>query len=597
MKKLLAGQFETLYYFFTHLRYKIFIALAFSLLVGVLDGLGLSMFLPLLQLVGSQKVDPVGMGNLSFLIGIVEKAGISLTLFSVLMTMLLFFLVKGIVVYISIAYRVNLQQYFVTKVRIQLLHGLDSMNYKSFVTSDAGRIQNTMSGEVERVAQGYSLYIESIQQGIMVLVYTGFAFFIDYRFAILVSVGGASTNLVVGYLHKRTKNASQKFTRDSNTYQGLIIQHVGNYKYLKATGVVHDFEKRLKGAIEKIEFSRRQMGLVNALMTALREPMLVTIVVLVILVQVNALGGELGGILISLLFFYRALTAVNQMQGSWNRFVSNTGSLENTKELQKILDEAHEDTPHKKQVHRFGDIELKDAEFFYGETRVLSGINLKIGNKESVAFVGESGSGKTTIVNILTGLMPLDRGDFFINGERSLDVDLNEFRKRVGYITQDPVIFNDSIFNNVTLWADSTQQNQEKFKNAIKNASILEFVEGLPNGENTQLGNNGINLSGGQKQRISIARELFKEIDILIMDEATSSLDSQTERTIQENIEALKGQYTLVIIAHRLSTVRNVDKVVLMEKGSIKGSGNFNDLANRFPQFKKMLELQEVSSI
>jgi subfamily B ATP-binding cassette protein MsbA len=595
IRMMLQRQFSTLYFFFSHLRYKILIALGFSLFVGVLDGLSLSMFLPLLQMVGGNKeVDPDLMGNLQFLLNIMNSIRVDINLITVLTIMLLFFLMKGIIVYISNAYKVRLLQFFVIKIRVRLLESLNSMKYKAFVTSDAGRIQNTMSGEVERISQAYNLYIESIQQGILVFVYIGFAFFIDYQFAILVSVGGVSTNLAVGFLYRKTKTASQQYTKDSNNYQGLIIQHVANYKYLRATGYIQTFEKRLKKAINEIEYSRKKMGIVNAVMMAIREPLLISTVVIVILIQTSVLGGSLGGILVSLLFFYRALTAVNQMQNSWNRYISNTGSLENIQELQKVFDNAREDSKLKNANQMIGDLELINGCFFYGESMILSDINLKIKNKESVAFIGESGSGKTTLINILTGLMPLDKGDFLINGNSSSTIDLRTYQKRIGYITQDPVIFNDSIFNNVTLWADNTDENKIRFQQAIINASIHEFVTSLKQGENTQLGNNGINLSGGQKQRISIARELYKDIDILIMDEATSALDSQTERNIQENIDALKGKYTLIIVAHRLSTIRNVDTIILMDKGKIAGTGNFDDLANHFPQFKRMLELQEL---
>jgi subfamily B ATP-binding cassette protein MsbA len=123
---------------------------------------------------------------------------------------------------------------------------------------------------------------------------------------------------------------------------------------------------------------------------------------------------------------------------------------------------------------------------------------------------------------------------------------------------------------------------------------VYQFISEQPLGLETQLGNNGINLSGGQKQRISIARELYKDIDILIMDEATSALDSETERMIQKNIEALKGQYTILMVAHRLSTIKNADAIVLMDKGRIKEMGNFQELIERAPRFKTMLELQEV---
>jgi ABC-type multidrug transport system fused ATPase/permease subunit len=222
----------------------------------------------------------------------------------------------------------------------------------------------------------------------------------------------------------------------------------------------------------------------------------------------------------------------------------------------------------------------------------LKNVNIKVNKNSIIAFVGESGSGKTTLVNILTGLMPLDKGEFLIDGQNRDSIDVNQYQSRIGYITQEAVIFNDSIFNNVSFWDTPTAENKEKFENALKMASCFDFVQELSEKENTMLGNNGINVSGGQKQRISIARELYKDIDIIILDEATSALDSETEKIIQESIESLKGKYTILMVAHRLSTVKNADQIVLLDQGKIVGKGSFGELKSSSLRFKSMAEIQ-----
>jgi len=173
-------------------------------------------------------------------------------------------------------------------------------------------------------------------------------------------------------------------------------------------------------------------------------------------------------------------------------------------------------------------------------------------------------------------------------------LNMGTFQKRIGYITQEPVIFDGTIFNNVTFWDEKTPDSLKRFHDALGQASILDFVLEQPDAENSRLGNNGINLSGGQKQRISIARELYKDIDFLFMDEATSALDSETERAIQENIDELKGQFTIIIIAHRLSTIKNADRVVMLRNGCIEHIGSYPDLIQQSATFKRMVELQEL---
>src|SRR5690606_3457230 len=186
------------------------------------------------------------------------------------------------------------------------------------------------------------------------------------------------------------------------------------------------------------------------------------------------------------------------------------------------------------------------------------------------------------------------KGKIFIDDKCLQDFNLSTFRKNIGYITQEPVIFDDTVFNNVTFWGSPSSENYERCWHALEKANVASFVRGLPEILDTRLGNNGINLSGGQKQRISIARELYKEVDFLFLDEATSSLDSETEKIIQQNIDQLRGRYTILIIAHRLSTIKNADRVVVMKQGKIDKIGTYQDLIEQSSLFKRMVKLQEL---
>lgn len=230
--------------------------------------------------------------------------------------------------------------------------------------------------------------------------------------------------------------------------------------------------------------------------------------------------------------------------------------------------------------------------FGYGEKRILNSVSFAIVKDQVIAIVGESGSGKSTLMNILAGLFLPDSGLITLDGINMKEIDRNHFQKKIGYITQEPVIFDDTIYNNVSFWDKDTDENRKKCKEALNKASVLEFVESLENKEDSRLGNNGVMVSGGQKQRISIARELYKGIDLLLMDEATSALDSETELGIQENIDKLRGQVTIIIIAHRLSTIKNADRILLLKDGEIQASGDFEELEKHSIGFKKMVALQ-----
>src|SRR6056300_167747 len=256
-------------------------------------------------------------------------------------------------------------------------------------------------------------------------------------------------------------------------------------------------------------------------------------------------------------------------------FLSQSGSIENLQLFQADLKE-NKQHPSGEDRYQFNDtIELSSVSLSYNDINILKDINLKINKNQSVAIVGESGSGKTTLVNLISGLIPCDSGKILVDGKNTKGINKIEFQKKIGYITQEPVIFNDSIFNNITFWAQKSEENLKRFNYAIQKASLFDTIDNMPLKEESLLGNNGINLSGGQKQRISIARELYKDVEILIMDEATSALDYETEKSIQENIEALKGEYTMLTVAHRLSTIRSADTIILMENGKIIETGSF----------------------
>lgn len=575
--------------------YRVFIRVFLSLGVGVMDGFGLAMFLPLLQMVDDNTgTDTNSMGSLSFLVTFLGGIGIHINLVNVLIVICLFFILKGTAMYINNIYDVHVRQRFIQQIRESLTKDFTHLSYKYFVMSDSGKIQNTLSGEVDRISQAYTTYFNAFQQFALVVIYMIFAFSINAQFAILITVGGILTNFIFRTIYVNTKRASHKLTEGTNAYQGLIIQYVANFKYLKASGALKKFSKKLLNTIDDIQHNNEKIGILNGIITATREPLLVIVVCAVIFTQVTFFGGSLATILISLLFFYRALSALVVMQTYYNTFLSLAGSMDNMTNFEKEIkfnlekDGIVEIDEFKKQIA------LKSADFYYGDTHILEDITITVEKNESIAFVGESGSGKTTLVNLLVGLMPLDRGQLYVDDIDRRSLNVESYQQRIGYITQEPVIFNDTVFNNVTFWDEKTPQNVSRFYETLKKAAIYDFVLAQGQKEDELLGNNGINLSGGQRQRISIARELYKNIDILVLDEATSALDSATEKSIQQNIDALKGEYTLLIVAHRLSTIKHVDTIYLLENGRITDCGTFSELYERSEKFKRMVTLQEM---
>lgn len=596
LKNLLKNNLQGFYFFYSILGYRVFFVIIVSVLVGLLDALGLTMFLPLLQLVsGSGKVNASGLGNLDFVIKAITDMGFVLDLKTTLFFLSLFFVLKGALSFLGNKYQVNIRQMFLRKLRLSLLDDFNSIRFEEFMKWDIGRIQNSFTTETERITVAFFNYFKAMNLVVNVVVYSLFAIYTDPGFAMLVILVASVSQLVYFQLYKLNRKASRNLTNGNSVFHGMISQYISNFKYLKATGRQVNYGEKLKETINSIEEENRKMGYYNAIFSSTREPMLLIVISTVIFIQSQVFHAELGPIIMSLMFFYRALTAMSSLQAIWNLYIRYSGSIENITDFIKQLKAYKIKKEGGEQLKELtNSITLKDVSFAYDEKLALSGINLCIHKNETVAIVGGSGSGKTTLVNLISGLILSFTGDYKIDGKDFRDIKISSLKDKIGYISQEPVIFNGTIFENITFWAEKTPENLSKFNEVIQRTSLNSFLETLEFGEDTSLGANGFNLSGGQKQRISIARELFRDIEILILDEATSALDSETERVVHSSIVGLKGTLTIIMIAHRLSTVKHADTILVMHHGKITNSGSYEQLLRDDQKFQSMVQLQTL---
>jgi ABC-type bacteriocin/lantibiotic exporter with double-glycine peptidase domain len=232
------------------------------------------------------------------------------------------------------------------------------------------------------------------------------------------------------------------------------------------------------------------------------------------------------------------------------------------------------------------EIELSEVSFRYpdSDTEMLSGATLNIKAGSLIAFVGESGAGKTTLADLILGLLEPESGKVSLSGLKPIEA-IQKWPGAVAYVPQDAVIFNGSIRENITLGFDNLDESQSQVSKAVDLASLNDFISELPRGLDSQVGDRGTSLSGGQRQRIGIARALYTNPKLLVMDEATSSLDGVTESIISENISKLHGKVTVILIAHRLSTIRNANSVIFLQKGQIRATGSFEEVRKQIPDF------------
>jgi ABC transporter, transmembrane region len=567
-----------------------------NLLVGLLDGLGLAMFIPLLGIASGINANTGDENSdvINFIVNLFDSVGVNLNLVNALLFMVVVFTIKGIFYYLRNVYFIKIRVKSVSLLRLNLIKSLNELSYSGFTKLEAGRIQNTMVGELGKVIGALMSFFVYLQHIIMLATYIFLAFIANWQFAILVAIGGSLSNLFYKYINNYTKEKATLLSSKGNSFNAILIQILHNFKYLKATNNYQLFSKKLVNNIHEQEKINLGVGKISSIGESLREPFTIVIITGVIIVQTSYLGESFSSILLSLLLFYRALGHLVSMQNSWNTFLANSSGIDSFETLLSDFKHYKEPLHYQEKIEHIDDISIKNISLSFRGKKAIDNISFSIKKNSSVAFVGESGAGKTTLANIISGLQIPDDGEIIIEGKSLYKTNLNFFRNHLGYITQEAVIFNDSIFNNVTFWQEKSEENEEKFRKTIEKVSLSEFLNELPEKENTQLGNNGILISGGQKQRISIARELYKDAELLILDEATSALDTETERHIKNNIDLLQGQTTLIIIAHRLSTIKNVDIIYVLDKGKIIASGNFDSLIKSSEKFRKMVELQEL---
>ncbi len=294
----------------------------------------------------------------------------------------------------------------------------------------------------------------------------------------------------------------------------------------------------------------------------------------------------------------RVAPAVLRLQQSAIQIRNSVGAAEPAFELIREIGVENSDSTSNPPVTKpegklfSAEIKLDSVSFAYPESsnKTIDNLSLHIGPGEVVAFVGPSGAGKTTLIDLILGVLDPDSGKVQISGCDPLSA-ISKWPGAIGYVPQDVVIFNGTVRENVTLGFEHSAQNDSDVLKALEIAHLREFVETLPDGLNTEVGERGTKLSGGQRQRLGIARAMFTKPDLLVLDEATSSLDGETEAAISSSIHSLAGKVTVILIAHRLSTVREANLVVYLEAGLVKASGSFLQVRKSVPNFDSQAKL------
>lgn len=579
---------------------RIYIIFGLTLLAALAEGLGIAMLLPLIQSVNATDAAEMD-SKTAYMYDLLAYFGMADSVVGILLFIAIAFLGKGLLKFAEEGYGGYLQAQLLRELKVQLFELYSNMELNYYNRQNTGHFINVITQQTNRFYNSFKWFTTFLSMGITTAGYLAIAFWLTWRFALMALVLGGVILLLFSRMNRHVRNLSRKTSREMSKLNHLLVQALQAFKYIVSTAKTDHMKNEVQDSINRWTGYTYWQKIAGAFTTAVKEPVSIFFLVLVIALQVRVFEQPIAPIFVSLILFHRGMKSMINIQAQWQRTMNKVGSVEMVHSEFKEV-EQHQEQDGEQTIDQLQDnIQLNNVWFSYGEdSLVLRNINLHIPVNNTIALVGKSGAGKSTMVDLITLMLKPQKGQILIDGINGNDIKLPSWRSQIGYVSQETVVFDDTVANNISLWRGEYEKGggkglQSRIKGAAEKAFAAPFIRELPDGYNTIVGERGVRLSGGQRQRLFIARELFKNPSLLILDEATSALDTESERYIQESIDALKGEMTVVVIAHRLSTIKNVDLVYVLEDGQIVEQGTYDELcSHNDSRFKEMIEMQSL---
>lgn len=452
------------------------------------------------------------------------------------------------------------------------------------ITSDVGEIEGNILNSL----------IDIIRSPIVIILTMGYLLYSNFELTVFTLIVFPVMGTLISIIGKSLKKDTGEAQNELGKLYSYVDETLVGLKVIKIFNASDQIRTRFDNTLNTIRHLSLRLFKKKALASPVSELLGATTIGMIVYfggklaLQGNGLSGAEFIVYISL--FYTILDPLKRLSNSISNFQKGEVSA---KRVFEILDADYQlkEISNAVEINEFKDkIEFRNISFAYEDRKVLENFSLVIPKGQSVALVGQSGSGKSTIANLITRFYDVQSGEILIDGINIKNLKLSSYRQLFGLVTQDNILFNDSISNNIAL--GNLSAGKDRVESAARIANAHDFIAELPMGYETGIGEAGGKLSGGQKQRLSIARAVLKNPPVMILDEATSALDTESERFVQDALERMMQNRTSLVIAHRLSTIQKADTIVVMERGKIVEQGNHNDLYEKDGVYRKLVDLQ-----
>jgi subfamily B ATP-binding cassette protein MsbA len=555
-----------------------------------LEGIGLSFIYPILEV--AQAEDPISQadGILGAFLEVYNIFGIPFTLE---------FLMVGVALAMTVRFSSSFAVAWLRAIlRLTYEKALRTRAFSSALTAEAeyfdqegsDDILNAIITETDYSAQVISNTIKMMETLFLILIYFSVMFYIDPWMTVyaLCLLGGIT--YILQYVIEPAYTVGNRVAEANQQVQQSVQAGTQGIRDVKLFGLMDETYTQFVDAVKQKTRSGIDLERNKAFIQNFYDLAAALSLFLLIYIGFVYSGLSLGALGIFLLAMFRLSPLVSRLN---SHVYSVDGYLSHFIRTEAFLDELEswsEDSG-SEPVSTVSTVEFDDVTFSYEEDEtVLDELSFKIDRGEFIAFVGKSGTGKSTIVSLLARLYHPDHGEIRGDARSIAEYDLEEWRSRIAVVRQQPFIFNDTLVNNITVAdRDTTRAEVERVSQIAK---VDEFVDELPNGYDSQLGDDGVRLSGGQRQRVALARALLKDADFLVLDEATSDLDSNLEKEVQAAIESMNRNYGIIAIAHRLSTVKNADRIYAVDDGEIIESGTHQELLADDGEYAELYTIQ-----